>query len=201
MQKILIFTLLSVQLFSFAQNRSPVDISIGTNILSTFSGNLNINSEVTLFKIFSIDAGMGMMPFGYFYDFANRNEFDQIGSVTRIDIERGRNISIGMKRLFTNGKSDWFMGYFEIRMRKWHYELNINNPYSLNPADNFTKGNRFKLSLGYGLQKFVNSNLGIDACFGLSFIQDEFMTRNMGEFSLFESSGSLNLSLNIFYKL
>ena len=201
MRKVLIPPLLLINIFSFAQTRSAVDISIGSNVISNFSGNLNLYSEATLFRGFSLNAGLGVMPFGYFYDFANRNEFNASTSFRRLSIERGQYFSIGLKRLLPNISSDRRVSYVELQNKRWDYQLVSDNPFSDELLDRYISGFRNKFSFAYGIQFFVNNNLALDSTIGLSFISDNLKNENPNRIDFQEGSGSLLLGLNIFYKL
>lgn len=162
---------------------------LGTEILPWCTGVPNINASVQFYDDITLRAGIGIIPFGFYYDLNNWRPGENLPILDR-DVSIGFYYDAQLKVRLAETKTlqdiDAFMycGY-----QHWQYGY----------QDDFTV-NRFKANLGIGNMIGLKGRFNMEIRYGFMIGRDRFTYTNSEPFQEFETRFERNYSFGYYKK-
>ena len=148
-------------IFDDGDNNSSIDISVGTDLITTIGGTFNVYSELHFKQSLGVQFGLGVIPFGYLMDFSNPGEILEGGDDQfNRNINKGFYYNIGFKYIKSMG--DAFSYYYYGEFKRWSYTEALSLV-----TEETIKGIRTKVNFGIGYSLMPFDNIGFDAHTGI----------------------------------
>ena len=173
-----------------------LDILVSTDLVTAFSGAINIYGDIIFSQKYGVQVGLGVMPLGYIMDFSQAISSGGAVSGIQRNVQKGTFIDLGFKYIQTYDDShNW---YYYGSFRRW--------AYSTGPIDSTATivttalEKRIKITAGSGYSYKVFDKIGFDAHFGayLGLYKYEAVPSTGNAPSLAILSG-MDIGLGVFY--
>lgn len=147
-------------IFDDGDSNANIDIAIGTDLITTIAGTINIYAEIDFVQKIGLQAGIGLVPFGYNLDFSRPTLFNDETYGLNRNISGGFYYNIAGKYIQAYG--DAFKWYYYAEFKRWSMtETNQNGSAEISNIKKL-KGT---FGTGYAYKPF--NNIGFDAHLGV----------------------------------